>query len=190
MRCLACGKLSFEIICKNCQTTLLSTSLHSREVAKDFFVYSFYNYTDISKLLNAKYHFFGDKVLQILASNSFKKFSLNFTFSNQVYAISIDDVVTKDFSHSAILAQNLKSNIIKPYFNVLKAQNRVSYAGKSLEFRQKNKRDFIYSGKQYLNIILVDDIITTGATMQEAKIILEKNNCEVLFGLVLSDAKY
>ncbi|QOG11597.1 ComF family protein [Arcobacter sp. FWKO B] len=190
MRCLSCQKLSFELICKECQNNLLSTSLHTREVDKDFFVYSFFNYSEISELLNAKYHFFGDNIYKILAKNSFAKFASNFTFTNQVYAISIDDMITKEFSHSAILAKHLHSNIIKPYFNVLQAKNRVSYAGKSLEFRKNNKRDFEYSGKKYISVILVDDIITTGSTMLEAKKKLEEYGCDVLMGLVLSDAKF
>ena len=37
-------------------------------------------------------------------------------------------------------------------------------------------------------MILVDDLITTGSTILEAKEVLEKNNCEVLFALSISDA--
>lgn len=107
-----------------------------------------------------------------------------------MYALAIDDVVNDYFSHSAILANSLKSNIIKPYFNVLKATNKVKYAGQNLEFRQNNKRNFIYSGKKFIDIILVDDIVTTGLTMLEAKEIVEKFGCNVLFGIALSDAKF
>ncbi|EAL3832073.1 ComF family protein, partial [Campylobacter upsaliensis] len=37
--------------------------------------------------------------------------------------------------------------------------------------------------------ILVDDIVTTGSSILEAKKILEKNKISVLFALVLADAK-
>jgi competence protein ComFC len=58
-----------------------------------------------------------------------------------------------------------------------------------LEFRQKNKRNFYYSGKNNIKVILVDDLITTGETILQAKKVLEKNNCEILFALTLSDAR-
>lgn len=58
-----------------------------------------------------------------------------------------------------------------------------------MEFRRKNKRDYKYYGKRNIQIILIDDIVTSGNTLLEAKQVLENNNCEVLFALTLSDAK-
>ncbi|MGE4455912.1 MAG: ComF family protein [Arcobacteraceae bacterium] len=190
MKCTVCQKFSWEIICQTCQKNLLVPNLHKREVDKDFFVYSFYNHSEISELLNAKYHFFGDKIYNILAKHTLKQFATSFTYPNTVGAIPIDDTVNDNFSHTAILAKNLQSKIIKPYYNVLKATNKVKYAGQTLDFRQKHKRDFRYSGKSYLDVILVDDIITTGLTMVEAREILQQNGCNVLFGVALSDAKF
>jgi competence protein ComFC len=37
--------------------------------------------------------------------------------------------------------------------------------------------------------ILCDDLITTGATIKEAKKALEKKNNQILFSLTLADAK-
>jgi competence protein ComFC len=188
MRCLLCQSLSFKIICKNCQEKLLIPSFYKRKLTKDFFVYSFYKYDEVKELINTKYEFYGDRIYAILANLAFKKFAQNFTYSNQVFAIGIDDHTRHQFSHTAILAMNLKSETIVPQFNVLKAQNQVKYAGKNLEFRKKNKRDFVYKGKNNIQVILVDDVITTGTTILEAKEVLEKNNCDVLFALTISDA--
>jgi len=58
-----------------------------------------------------------------------------------------------------------------------------------LDFRLENSRDFRYSGKSDIEAILVDDTITTGITLQEAYILLEKYNVNVLFALTLADAK-
>jgi len=187
LRCLVCESLSFSIICKNCQEDLLKSNFYKREIDKDFFVYSFYTYGEIKELLNCKYEFYGDRVLNILAKLSFEKFASNFDFTNQIYAIPIDDFVKKDFSHSAILVHHLKSKYITPIYNTLHAKHRVKYAGKSLEFRKQNIRDFRYSGEKNIQAILVDDIVTTGLTMKEAKKVLEENGCEVLFALTLSD---
>ena len=50
--------------------------------------------------------------------------------------------------------------------------------------------DFTYKGEKNLEVILIDDIITSGSTILEAKKALEKNGCKVLFALTLSDAKH
>ncbi len=189
MRCLSCQNLSIQIICKTCQENLLQSIFKKRELDDDFAVYSFFEYEDIKELLNTKYEFYGDRVYKILANLSFKKFADNFNFDENVVAVSVDDNTTHEFSQSAILVNALRSKNITPIYSTLKARNRLKYAGKSLEYRQKHKRDFKYKGKQNLKIILVDDIITTGSTLKEAKEVIEKSNCEVLFALTLSDAK-
>jgi competence protein ComFC len=189
MRCISCENLSWHIICKSCQVNFFTPNFYKRELEKDFFVYSFYQYEDIKKFINSKYQFYGDKIFNILANLSFKKFALNFQFTESVFAICIDDHTRHDFSQSAILAKHLKSKFIVPKYSTLKATNIVKYAGKDLEFRQKNKRKFKYTGKSNLKVILVDDLVTTGITILEAKEILEQNGCEVLFALTLSDAK-
>ena len=188
MRCISCESFSFSIICKNCQKTLLSPSLFKRELEKEFFVYSFYNYEEIKELIKSKYYFHGDKVFNILAKLSFKKFASNFSINN-IIAIPIDDHTRNQFSQSAILAKSLKSANITPIYSTLKAKNIVKYAGRDLEFRKNNPRNFKYNGKNGIQVILIDDIVTTGQTILEAKDILEKNNCKVLFALTLSDAK-
>lgn len=188
MRCITCQSISFKIICKDCQEKLLAPSFYKRELSKDFFVYSFYKFNEVQDFLNTKYEFYGDRVYNLLASLSFEIFAKNFTYENEVIAIAIDDHTRHEFSHTAILTKHLKSKYILPKFDYLKAQNKVKYAGKDLDFRKKNKRDFLYKGKSNIQVILVDDLITTGSTILEAKEILEKNNCEVLFAISISDA--
>jgi len=189
MRCLSCQKISFNIICKQCQVTFFKPSFYKRELKKEFFVYSFYNYEEIKEFINSKYYFFGDRVFNILGKLAFKQFSKNFKFDTNIFALSIDDFTKHDFSQTAILTKYLKSKNITPIYSKLKITNIVKYAGKDLDFRQNNKRKFIYSWRSNIKIILVDDIVTTGLTLLEAKEVLEKNNCEVLFALTLSDAK-
>lgn len=189
MRCISCEKISWKIICKTCQDNLLVPHFHKRELSKDFFVYSFYGYEDIKSLLNTKYEFYGDKVFNILGHLSFGHFAINFEYNESVVALAIDDHTRHQFSQSAILAKHLKSKFIKPIYSTLKATNIIKYAGKDLLFRQNNKRNFKYLGKQNQKVILVDDLVTSGLTILEAKEVLEKNGCEVLFALTLSDAK-
>ncbi|WP_428024792.1 ComF family protein [Arcobacter sp.] len=189
MRCLLCENLSFQIICKTCQATLLVPSFHKREIEDGFYNYSFYTLSELEDLISSKYYFFGDKVFNILAKLSFEKFASNFEFDKRVIVIPIDDHTRHEFSHSAILAHALKSKFIQPSYNTLRASNIVKYAGRDKEFREKNPRRFKLTNFYDKTTILCDDIITTGATITEAKKALEKKNNKVLFSLTLADAK-
>lgn len=190
MRCLTCEKLSFNIICKSCQKRFFTPVFNKRELSKNFFVYSFYEYDAVKDLLNSKYEFYGDRIYNILASLSFSTFAQNFEFTEMVDAVAIDDHTRHDFSHTAILTKHLKSKYISPKINLLRATNNIKYAGKSLKFRKDNPRNFVYIGQKTKNIILVDDIVTTGTTIIEAKKVLEKSGCKVFFALTLSDARF
>ncbi|EAI0673827.1 ComF family protein, partial [Campylobacter coli] len=68
-------------------------------------------------------------------------------------------------------------------------QNHLKYSGKSLKFRQDNKRKFKLLKKINNPVILVDDIVSSGSSLLEAKQFLEKNKISVLFAVVLADAK-
>lgn len=189
MKCIVCESWSLSMICKQCQEVFLIPDFYKRDLGDGFFVYSFYGFEEIQKLVLTKYEFFGDSVFEILANCSFAKFAQNFEFENEIYVIGIDDHTRHGFSQTAILAKSLKSKVLKPVFGTLRAKNEVKYAGKELDFRLKNPRNFQYSGKKEAQVILVDDIITTGTTIKEAKKVLEDSGCEVLFGLVLCDAQ-
>ena len=189
MLCITCKNISYEIICKTCQEKLLVPSFNKREIYPNFFNYSFYSLSEIEDLLNSKYYFHGDRIYKLLAKLSFYKFAQNFTYEEIITAIPIDDHTRHEFSHTALLTKYLKSKFIEVKYNQLKAQNIVKYAGKSLEYRQKNKRDFKVTDLTNKRTILCDDLITSGATILEAKQALEKNENQVLFSLTLADAK-
>lgn len=186
MRCMSCQQFSFSILCKKCQETLFTPNLYKKELAKNFFVYSFYNYEEIEELIQSKYYFHGDRVYKILAELSFKKFAQTFTYAKTIQAIPIDDHTLHDFSQTALLTKYLKSKFITPKYNQLKATNRVKYAGKNLKFREQNPRKFVYHGLPHQEVILVDDLITTGTTLLEARKTLLKSKVTPLFALTLS----
>ncbi|RXJ75704.1 phosphoribosyltransferase [Arcobacter sp. F155] len=188
MKCLSCETFSLNIICKTCQEKLLTPSFHKRELADGFYNYSFYSFTEIEEFLTSKYYFHGDRVFNTLGKLSFKKFAQNFEFKQLVYSIGIDEHTRHEFSQTAILSKHLKSKYIKPLYGKCKATNIVKYAGKDLEFRKKNKRKFDIKVSNK-SIILVDDLITTGTTILEAKKACEEKNNQVLFCLTLADAK-
>jgi len=182
-----CENLSLSHICKPCQNNLLQPSLYKRELLGGIAVFSFYKYSEIKELLHTKHTDVGYYIYTILAKLAFKTFAEHFHTQEHYSAIAIDYTAKSGYSHTAILNKHLGSYNIKPLFNILRAQNDVSYSGKSKSFREQNKRDFRCSTIEAKKIILVDDIITTGTTMQEA--IRTIGRSKVAFCLCLADAR-
>ena len=188
MKCLMCESLSLTHICNSCQELFLSPSIYKRKISNNIEVISFYKYSEIKKLLHTKHTDLGYYIYSILAKNSFRKFTNDFTFENKVNSIAIDDNTSSGYSHTSILNKELKSDFIEPLHNKLRASNRTSYSGKSKEFRLLNPRDFQLNNFEASELILVDDIITTGSTLTQAIHTMNKNKKEVLFCLTLADA--
>lgn len=190
MRCLSCHKLSFSTFCETCQTNLLQPNV-SKRVVGTLEVYSFFNYQHIEDLLFTKHTPQGFKIYKALAKLSFKPFMKKFIqeTNETIYVVGIDEDVKSGYAHVALLTHEMKMKNVKVQHAKLMAQNKVNYSGKKLQFRLENPRDFLYSGKKEIEVILVDDIITTGTTLIEAASLLRKNGVKVLFGLTLASVK-
>ncbi|WP_373072379.1 ComF family protein [Sulfurimonas sp.] len=167
MRCMLCESLSFTHICNSCQNNFLKPRIYKRKI-NNTEVISFYKYEEIKDLLHTKHTDLGYHIYNILARNSFKKFADEFYTKEKYNSIAIDDHTRNGYSHTSILNNALSSNNIKPHHNKLLAQNKVTYSGKTKAFRLNNPRDFRYKNNNLNNIILVDDIVTTGTTINEA----------------------
>ncbi len=187
MRCLLCESFSLLHICKNCQELFLTPSIYRRKI-QNIEVISFYKYKDIKNLLHTKHTDLGFYIYSILAKNSFKKFAFHFELPWSIASIAVDDTSISGYSHTAILNKALKSQTIQVLYNKLRAKNDISYSGKSREFRLLNPRKFQVNNFIENNVILVDDIITTGTTLTQAINILKLNKKEILFCLTLADS--
>jgi len=185
---MLCESFSFTHICKHCQTTFLTPSIYKRKLNNGIDVISFYKYGDIKELLHTKHTDLGYYIYNILAKNSLAKFANEFKMDDNLVSLGVDDNVRSGYSHTAILNKNLKSKNIKPLFNKLRDQNNISYSGKSKEYRVLNPRVFKIDDFKEENVILVDDIITTGQTLTQAIEALNMSNKEVLLCLTLCDA--
>lgn len=188
MRCMVCERASFSHICSTCQKDLLRPSIHKRKLQNGVDVISFYGYGEIKELLHTKHTDIGYYIYSILAKNSMKIFAREFTNKQELISIAVDDHAKSGYSHTAVLNRALKSKTIKPEYNRLRARNRVSYSGKSREFRVLNPRRFELKGVEGKEVILVDDIITTGSTLEEAVRCMQAHGNKVLFCLTLADA--
>ena len=188
MRCYTCMRLSYAIICTQCKKTLLATTMGTRKIGS-LDVISFYKYAHIESLLLTKHTPQGYRIYKALAEMTMKPFIKEFVESDDriIYIIGIDEYVKEGYAHVAILTKSMQTTHSIPLFASLLAQNRVHYAGRDLQFRLENPRDFKYTGKSNIDAILVDDIITTGITLQEAYTVLIKSGVNVLFALTLAD---
>jgi len=190
MRCLSCHQLSMATFCKKCREKLLKPTVSKRTI-NGLDVYSFFKYQHIQDLLLTKHTPQGFKVYKALAKLSFKYFIENFMKNDprKIYVVGIDEHVKSGYSHVALLTHEMNHKNVNILHGKLIAQNQVNYSGKKLQYRLENPREFIYRGKKDIEVILVDDIITTGTTLKEANEVLKKEGIEVLFALTLADVE-
>jgi len=187
MRCLSCHNLSFFTFCTICQTNLLQPSISKRTLGT-LEVYSFFKYQNIEDLLLTKHTPQGFKVFKALAKLTFKPFIRNFMQKDNrpIFVVGIDETIKSGYSHVALLTHEMQHKNVKIQYAKLLAKNKINYSGKTLQYRLQNPRDFHYRGEKQGQVILVDDIVTTGTTLHEAKQVLEQNGLEVLFALTLA----
>ncbi len=186
MRCVLCAKLSLAPLCKSCKAHI-KPRVNERKLSNDFTVFSFFAYDDIAPLIYSKHQAVGVYIYSFLSSISFRPFLQK--LDNDIFNIvPIDDKPKGGYSHTAVLANSIKLSHIKTNFGSLRAKNRVSYSGKSKKFRKNNPRDFRLKLTTKQNIILLDDVVTTGTTLLEAKKCLENWDISPIFALTLADA--
>lgn len=190
MKCLTCGRFCLQVLCKACLDSIpLRPSV--REVM-GVRVYCFYGYDDVSFLLNSKYYTIGSRILACLSDKAARYFAQTFDKSQALHAltlIGIDDFVRSYYSHTGVIMHSFaKHTAMKACYGQLKANKQVSYAGKPLSYRQANKRDLSYTAKAK-DLIIVDDIITTGTSFSEAIEACTQKGARVHLALALCNAQ-
>ncbi|RRS30275.1 MAG: phosphoribosyltransferase [Epsilonproteobacteria bacterium (ex Lamellibrachia satsuma)] len=190
MRCFSCSKLSLDIICKTCKEQLFVPTVSTRKVGT-LDVVSFYKYSNLESLLHTKHKPEGYRIYKALAKMTFKPFIEEFVEADErdVYIVGVDEYVKSGYAHVALLTRAMKTKHSIPQHSSLMARNRVNYSGRSLQYRLENPRDFVYTGRKHVDAILVDDIITTGITLQQAQKVLLEHDVNVLFALTLADVE-
>ena len=190
MRCHSCSKLSLKVICKTCREKLFKPNIQTQKIGT-IDVISFYRYAVIASLLHTKHKPEGYRIYQSLAEMTVKPFIHEFIENNDgdVYIIGIDEHVKSGYAHVALLTHAMKTKTSIPQHAALLAGNRVNYSGKSLQFRLEHPREFVYTGVEDVHAILVDDIVTTGITLQEAQKVLMQHGVNVLFALTLANVE-
>jgi len=190
VRCLSCRKWSFEVICPLCQEYLLTPSVSTRSIA-GVDIISLFRYRSIDWLLLSKHHAIGYRIFRFFGRKYLRPFLQAFEegLEDCAYLIPIDDIPSNGYSHTAVMAHQAATGRIKALYGVLRAKNRIRYSGQSLSFRLKNPREFIYTGPKGVDVILLDDIVTSGLTISQAHQVLTNFGVRVLFALTVADAR-
>ncbi len=190
MRCYSCASFSYKALCAKCKEQFFSPIIRTKKVGT-MDVISFYRYASIESLLHSKHKPEGHRLFKELAAMTMKPFIEEFVENNDgdVYVVGIDEYVKSGYAHVSLLTKAMKTKTSIPEHASLLATNRVNYSGKSLQYRLDNPRDFVYTGTEDVHAILVDDIITTGITLQEAQKVLMQHGVNVLFALTLADVE-
>lgn len=181
------------LFCPKCQrrkpiNEKLTTSCCSNLI-KTIITFSDYQNNLIPKLIiNGKFHgyweifnWFGEIISEKLKILSFKNFYLTY--------VPITNKVKKErgFNQSEIIAKKISQKLNLPIFNKIEKIKETEYQAKlSYHQRLENiKNCFIVKDQSPKNIVIVDDIITTGSTIFELAKVLKENGSKNIIGLTI-----
>ena len=190
MRCFSCRSWSFQPICRHCLEASFVPKVQRRQVGT-LDVYSFFPYEQIEPLLLTKHKPEGWRIYRFLAKRFVRPFLQTFAqgLSSDVHILGIDERPKGGYAHVAVLTHALRGiDHLSVRHGMLRATHHVSYAGQSLAYRLAHPRGFTYRGEGGIEAIIIDDIVTTGTTLQEAYMTLQIHDVNVLFALTLADA--
>ena len=186
-KCIICGVEGFLGICSKCKSEI--KRVHQQE---EIMAYGYYGGVLKKLILNLKYHksFIAGKVLADLLCQIIIEKKLSIDCICYV-PISKDSLKKRGFNQCSVLAKNISSILDILVIDCLvkvKETKEQKLLGK--EERMKNILDaFEIKNKEKLfkkNILLIDDVYTTGATINECKKNIEKCNINKIYLLTIA----
>ena len=186
-KCIICGVEGFLGICSKCKSEI--KRVHQQE---EIMAYGYYGGVLKKLILNLKYHksFIAGKVLADLLCQIIIEKKLSIDCICYV-PISKDSLKKRGFNQCSVLAKNISSILDIPVIDCLvkvKETKEQKLLGK--EERMKNILDaFEIKNKEKKikkNILLIDDVYTTGATINECKKNIEKCNINKIYLLTIA----
>ena len=196
-KCLYCKKYG-KIICDNCFEKLNNKNFF-KKVYRNFYDYifcsSFYNDLIKIQIHNFKFHdkaYFYKYFIEISLKNlKIVEFMKNFDLITFI-PMSPKKQNIRGYNQSELLAKELGKRLGIKVIKTLEKEKNIKTQSTLNELeREKNAQNafkkFDNIDLKNKNIILVDDILTTGATVKSASKILKENNCNKI--LVFTIAK-
>jgi predicted amidophosphoribosyltransferase len=208
-KCIVCNKFCFYSICESCKSNITANYISYFKVDQTNFyhfdklyfndVYSVSNYSNLLPLIRE--YKFNNKIylslfLSSLVRNLVNKYSLEFDL--------IVNVPNHDFfQYTFYLSLNLSRIYKKPLFNIISLSDnyqkqhfienkteRIRNVKNKYKIKNLNKANKILNklclklNKDKLNILLVDDIIKTGATVNEISKLI-RNNFKLINNIIV-----
>jgi len=190
-QCIICKKpLVFgELICDNCRKNLYSPSL--TEGAFKVYHYGKYQYPLSNLIIEFKYHSH-PKIAKILGS-MLAKFFIDLKFPDLNYTVTYvpsnySSTYEKGFVPAYLIACYFSKLLGFPSINLFSSKTHKRQAQLNYQERNENIKNKIkLINLPPKNIIVIDDVYTTGASMSEVGNLLI-NKCDILIGLTVAKA--
>ncbi len=201
-RCPGCGEIISHDskFCRECESELVFSKIVQHKNKNNRFtglVSPFY-YRGTAKRMILRYKFKGKKyIYKIMAEYMLRKFEENYSLIDFDYItyipMSFSEYVERGFNQTNLLAKSLskKTNIIckKLIKKTRKTKHQMNLNSKDRETNLKNcfKSAENIKGK---TILLVDDIKTTGTTLNECSKVLKKAGAKDIYCITFAMADY
>ena len=175
--CPTCYKAGDKKLCKDCQ--------YWQERGLEVAHKSLYTYNKAMKDYFSRYKFQGDYLLRNVFSLSLRKELKNFQ-SYTILSIPLSESKMRKRGFNQVSGLLEAAQI--PYQEILKKKESQTQSSKDRKERLENTGNFymIENTKIPKKILLVDDIYTTGATLQDAKLTLFENGAKEIMTFSLA----
>ncbi|GIW21761.1 MAG: hypothetical protein KatS3mg068_0768 [Candidatus Sericytochromatia bacterium] len=210
-KCISCNRIQNNLLCKPCESLIqtleykcskcqfiLNSNVCNHCNNNEIYFEKLFCigvYSGLLKTLIYEYKYNKNKDLSIIFSNLIEK---NINIKDKVDIITSipihkEKMKSRGFNQSELLAKEIAYKKRWKYLNILdRIKNTKAQFSLNLDERKENlKNAFIINSKINLknkNIVIVDDIYTTGTTIKEACKLLKNNCVNKIFVIVIARA--
>lgn len=196
-----CNSNHYGLICVDCLHTKhyynrsLSVFVYNKTIAKSIFDFKFYRRTFLSKIF-AKFLLI--KYREISKNNIINNIDVKINNNNIDYIIPVPMHIKKlrqrRFNQSLLIVKDFSKLVNIPYIQdlLIKQKNTVQQVKLNLKKRKTNLRSAFKLNEKYKskilnkNILIIDDVFTTGTTVNECAKILKHHKVNKVFVLTLA----
>ncbi len=187
--------------CKECYSLLPTYKSNEAKIVEDINIqrcYCLYQYDfyDVKGIIYHTKNIFSDRFEGFIAEEM-KKCLASHNLSGKIDIITYCPrkkltIINIGFDQAKELARVLSKKINRPYLDLIIRKGK-SAEQKFLSFddRQKNVKNlYFFNSKMNINgkvILLIDDVVTTGATVRACAKVLKENGARAVFVLAVAD---
>jgi len=176
-------------VCNNCR---------KRKVFYDKVISCFVYEEPLKSLIHLSKYKYYDYIMEFLSITMVKHIlAIGFSFKDYDFITSVPTHLLRlrerEYNQSNIIAKKISKFLKIPLKNgiIYCKKNRPSQSGLKKEARLKNVEDnfFVKEDLTDKNIIIIDDVITTGSTLSECAKALKEKGANKVLGLTLAKAQ-